>query len=296
MRKTYVLAPSFSIGPPPEVVGGATIPPEGRYQLGDILTDPFGAKPSVLNRFKRTPIPAAYLETPDEKDDVSYSSDELWGGKLGFFATILAYLGIGPSADVGVSAKSESSDVLKIKTLETREFDAREDYIRRVLASRPVDDYIGEFGTRTAGRTKPVELYMISGLKIAKEASSFTSTALREAGGSAGGGAGAAAKAKLVEITYNRSRSVSFETSKTDFVLALQLVRIRYAVKARKLETEVSLEKAVFFGESWDEEGGDHVCFKGVDQDVCDPEHAGRSVLKVEDETSSALLLIPELA
>jgi len=109
-------------------------------------------------------------------------------------------MGIGPSADLGLRAKSESSDVLKIKTLETREFDAREDYIRRVLALKPVGGYIGEFGARTTGRTKPVELYMISGLKIAKEALSFTSTDLREAGGSAGGVAGAAAKAKLTEI------------------------------------------------------------------------------------------------
>lgn len=292
MQKTYVVAPNFSISPSPKVKGDEPIPSDGRYQLGDILTDPFGPKPRVLNRYNRTRIPTKCLDPSDEKGGVTLSSDDLWSGQIGIWGSILASLGIGASVNLSVNAKSHSTEILTIKTLETVEFDACDDYVRAVLASEPVDGYIKEF-SNGGGKAKQVQLYMISGLKIAKEASS-TSTDLRQAGGGAGVSAEAAkAKAKLAEVNYKRSRDVSFETSKTDFVLAFQLVHILYEFETRKLATEVSVKKAGLADVEGAGKGA--VRFKGVDWDLSGEEQVGQGVLKVGDEESPILVLIPDL-
>jgi hypothetical protein len=295
MQKTYVVAPNFSIGAPPKVKGGEPILAEGRYQLGDIVTDPFGPKPSVLNRYQRTPIPDKYLDAePDDKSGVGINNDSLWSVRIGFWASLLAGLGIGgPALNVSVHAESQATNVLTIANLETREFDPHDDYVRDVLASEPVDAYIKEFGGggNAKANKRAVQLYMISGLKIAKGASSTSSTA-QEASGSAGASAAAKTEAKLVDLTRKRTSGVSFEKSNTDFVLAFQLLRIRYDVETRALTTETSTKKGALAGAS---AASGAVHFQGVDRDFSGAERAGREVLRVGDEQSPVVLLIPEL-
>ncbi|KAI0523947.1 hypothetical protein F5B22DRAFT_423614 [Xylaria bambusicola] len=290
MFKTYVVAPNFSIPPAPEVQGSAAIPPQGQLQLGDILTRPFGAKPIAINRYDRTPIDKDHLEAVDRKGDVQQNSQNLFSGRLGIWASLLANLGIGLDVDLSIHGLSNSADVMKIKSLETHSFDVRDDYIKKVLASRSVADYINEFKL-SAKEAKQIPLYMVSGLKIAKGVSSkFTD--LLKAGANIGSSESAGnADSKLLEVLWKRYRRVSFETS-TDFVLAFQLMHIRYDIATEKTKQNVSLEK-VTLADGTPIPTEISVNYAGTDQDFSGARKLSQEIFESRDGTE--LLLIPDL-
>lgn len=80
MAKTYVVAPNFSIPPGPKIEGSVEGSPpspishEGKFQLGDIITNPFGPKPIAINRYDRTPIKKKYIEELDQKGGVEHTA------------------------------------------------------------------------------------------------------------------------------------------------------------------------------------------------------------------------------
>ncbi|KAI0454925.1 hypothetical protein F5B21DRAFT_224309 [Xylaria acuta] len=290
MFKTYVVAPNFSIPPAPEVQGSAAIPPQGQLQLGDILNRPFGAKPIAINRYDRTPIDKDHLEAVDKKGDVQQNSQDLFSGRLGIWASLLANLGIGLDVDLSIHGLSNSADVMKIKSLETYSFDVKDDYVKKVLSSRSVAEYISEFKSSAKG-AKEIPLYMVSGLKVAKSASSkFTD--LSKAGANIGASESTGnADAKLLEVLWKRYRRVSFETS-TDFVLAFQLTHIRYNIATEKTEQDVSLEK-VTLADGTTIPPEISVNYAGMDQDFSGARKPSQEIFESKDDTE--LLLIPDL-
>ncbi|GAP88692.1 putative major facilitator superfamily MFS-1 [Rosellinia necatrix] len=290
MFKTYVVAPNFSIPPAPEVQGSAAITPQGQLQLGDILNRPFGAKLIAINRYDRTPIDGDYLEDVDMKGEVEQNSQNLFSGRLGVWASLLANLGIGLDVDLNIHSLSNSADVIKIKSLETRSFDVRDDYVKKVLMSQSVADYISEFKSSAQG-AKEVPLYMVSGLKVAKGASSKF-TELSKAGANIGAsGSTGNADAKLLEVLWKRYRRVSFETS-TDFVLAFQLTHIRYNIATEKTAWDVSLEK-VTLADGTAMPPGISVKYAGMNQDFSGARKPYQEIFHSGDDTE--LLLIPDL-
>jgi hypothetical protein len=290
MFKTYVVAPNFSIPPAPEVQGSAAIPPQGQLQLGDILSRPFGAKPIAINRYDRTPIGKDRLDAVDKKGSVQKTAQDLFSGRLGIWASLLASLGIGLGVDLNIHGLSKSEDVMKIESLETHTFDVRDDYVKKVLSSQSVTDYINEFKSEAPG-AKEIPLYMVSGLKVAKGASSkFTD--LSKAGANIGASESTGnADAKLLEVLWKRYRRLSFETS-TDFVLAFQLTHIKYNVATDTTEQDVSLEK-VTMADGTTIPAEISVNYLGMDQDFSAAKKPSQEILESRDDAE--LLLIPDL-
>ncbi|KAI0436886.1 hypothetical protein F4803DRAFT_198486 [Xylaria telfairii] len=290
MFKTYVVAPNFSMPPAPEVQGSAAIPSQGQLQLGDILNRPFGAKPIAINRYDRTTIDKEHLEAVDKKGDVQQNSQTLFSGRVGIWASLLANLGIGLDVDLSIHGLSNSGDVMTIKSLETHSFDVTDDYVKKVLASQSIVDYISEFKS-SAKDAKEIPLYMVSGLKVAKGASSkFTD--LSNAGANIGAFKSTGnADAKLLEVLWKRYRRHSFETS-TDFVLAFQLTHIKYNIASEKTEHDVSLEK-VTLADGTTIPPEVQVQYAGMDWDFSGARKSSQEIFESKDDKE--LLLIPYL-
>ncbi|KAH8892456.1 hypothetical protein GQ53DRAFT_764257 [Thozetella sp. PMI_491] len=283
MQNTYVVAPNFSIVPGPKVEASKAIPSDGRLQLGDILTEPFGPLPIGLNRNRRIPIDKNYLDNDkNEKKTVDLTATDLWSGRLGVWASILASFGIGAAVDLSIQAMSRSKDILKIKSLETHEFDLRDDYVKKVLATKPVKDYIEEFD-KNRGKKNTLKLYMISGLKIAKGASSeftdlFQASATIGASDQSGSN-----QAKLLEAKRRRYRGVTFKAS-TDFVLAYQLMRVKYNLDTKEGKVEgVSLEN-VTMADGTEIPAEIELGYEGFDNDLSTAE-APEKVMETSDAT-----------
>lgn len=188
MVNSYVVAPNFAIEPPPLIpralagqhAPGPTAPTAQssatttptissthtrspfsetvQIQLGDILVDPFGAEWRPVNRYSRTAIDGKYVEKPSKLGGFKETRANLLEGRLGVMASMLAALNLGLDFNVSLYWQSKSHEIIEVKTLETHTFDVTDDYIKMLLASTPVKDYL---------KKHPKDnLYLVSGLKL----------------------------------------------------------------------------------------------------------------------------------
>ncbi|CAI6097449.1 unnamed protein product [Clonostachys chloroleuca] len=230
MVNTYVIVPNFTTSPPPVITYPESTPSAngkppldpfsieaGRVQLGDVLADPFGPEIKALNRADRKKINGKFVDRTSEHGGLKAKRRELFDGRLGIWANLLATLGLGPSINISIHWESKSDDEIEAEALWTYSFDPDDTYVKSVLQSNSVKSYLDKY--------PEAPLYMVSGLKVAHGAKA-SSTASNNVDGNAGAEASSGiANLKLLNLIWNRSKHVSFKTA-TDFVLAVQLRHI----------------------------------------------------------------------
>ncbi|KAK3353392.1 hypothetical protein B0T25DRAFT_518469 [Lasiosphaeria hispida] len=269
MVNTFVVAPNFTMAPPPLIprkpkpqpadpetkpaspepkpadadpkpAADAESAPDPwaetvKIQLGDILAKPFGAEWRPLNRYDRTPIAWKHVEEPANHGGFKETRGRLFEGRLGVWASLLAAIGIGASVNIGVYLQSKSDEEVEVKSLETHTIDVTDDIVKDALKSKGVQDHLK--------KDDKAYLYIISGLKVAKGAKQSVESGF-EAGGdlSAADASNNLVNVKVGKLLWKRSKKTSFETA-TDFIMAAQLRRIILNEKKELVEHKLSLTK-----------------------------------------------------
>ncbi|OTA92569.1 hypothetical protein M434DRAFT_396341 [Hypoxylon sp. CO27-5] len=224
MVNTYVVAPNFSTAPPPRLYRPDDTPPAANQadpfsrlvelQLGDVLADPFGAEFDVINRDSRVKVDPENVEKLHRNEGFRTSRKELLSGRLGFWASLFAALGIGPDLNISVYLESRTEDILEVATLETHRFRVTDDYIREVLKSDKVVNHVKAYSCS--------QLYMVSGMKVAKGAKGGTVEEFKAGADGNGGDKSEVVDMKLLTFLWDRWKRTSFKEA-SDFVLAVQL-------------------------------------------------------------------------
>lgn len=137
----------------------APFDPLVELQLGDVLTNPFGAELEAKNRDCRVPIDPNHWEKMGRVGKFSDTRQSLLSGRLGAWASLLAAVGAGPDINAAIFWESRSSDVIEMDELETRRFRVTDEYVKKVLASQDVQKHLVEFPN--------ADLWMVSGMKYA---------------------------------------------------------------------------------------------------------------------------------
>lgn len=154
MIKSYFLAPNFDTAPPPE----------GPLHLGSILRSLADFEP--LNP-KVQAMPAAQLCPVVEKTGFQLSLDRLNSADYNFRAGAFKLLSLG--ANASIERTKGSNKVLSCQRLETYAFNPTERYIKDAVNDGDVNLFM------RSSRFK-VPVYMVTGLKVAYDASLATST------------------------------------------------------------------------------------------------------------------------
>lgn len=154
MVKSYFLAPNFTTAPPPE----------GPIKLGSILHSISDFK--TLNRTVQA-IPVAQLHPVDERTGFQIYLAQLHSADFSLTAKVLGLLGLGTSASIERTKGSET--LLSCKRLDTFAFEPTESYINESMKDSKVRSFM-----RSSRFRRPV--YMVTGLKVARGASSTSST------------------------------------------------------------------------------------------------------------------------
>jgi hypothetical protein len=172
MVNTYVVAPNFSMAPPPRLYRPDESPPPAppadrvavepfsplvELQLGDVLTIPFGAEMVAINSKGRVPIDTEDLHPLARDKGFSTTRKELLSGRLGLWASLLAGLGVGPAVNLSIFLESRTEDVLEVTELQTRRFRVTPSYVKDVLKSQAVVEHLKEYPTS--------HVYIVSGIK-----------------------------------------------------------------------------------------------------------------------------------
>lgn len=182
MVNTYVVAPNFSMAPPPRLYAkGEPLPPSPspsplpaaevvpapaptdpyaphvELQLGDVLTLPFGPEMAAINSKGRVPIDADDVYPTDTEKGFTKSRKELLSGRLGVWASLFAAMGVGPAVNVSVFLESRTEDVIEVGELQTRRFRITDDYIQKVVNSEAVESHLEKYSTS--------HIYIVSGMK-----------------------------------------------------------------------------------------------------------------------------------
>lgn len=210
VTKTYFIAPNLDIAPPPD----------GLLDLGHIISGPRETDIDPINQdghIQPSAPDGKALPKPTFKQGFTSTRNKLLTGEVGFWAHVVASLGI--HASLGFSHESDFD--IKVDRLETRVFSPSDDYVRQALAAPEVVQYLIDSEYQ-------VPLYMITGLKIARGAS-MKQGENRWAGLSMKGtfpleGSQVGPKA---EGSGHTKQGQSFKES-SDFVLAFRVRRIRF--------------------------------------------------------------------
>lgn len=228
-KSSYLVPPNFSITP-------ATATTKGPLDLGTLVTD-FGRYRPINQGFKnRVPIPEDLLYV-DVIEDVSFSSTSSRGVEGGLFAKILDQ-SIG--GDASLKGKRSSEDVFTMDKLETRYFYPSMAYVKETTELPDVK----RFNEMSEHKET---LYLITGLKIAWGAKVSTSRGSELEGKFEGG---AAAPAGVVDLGVggkgglSSASGVTFSHGKPrDFILGIQLEKIRYKKKSLFGKAELTMEE-----------------------------------------------------
>ncbi|KAH8177986.1 hypothetical protein LIA77_03068 [Sarocladium implicatum] len=228
-KSSYLVPPNFSIKP-------ASATTKGPLDLGTLVTDLGRYRPVNQGVDNRVPIPEDLLYV-DVIEDVSFSSTASRGIEGGLFAKILDQ-SIG--GDASLKGKRSSEDVFTMDRLETRYFYPNMAYVRK--ASNLPD--VREFNEMCEHKEP---LYLITGLKIAWGAKISTSRGSELEGKLEGG---ASAPAGVVDLGVGGNAGLSSASGVTfshgkprDFVLGIQLEKIRYKKKSLFGKPELTMEE-----------------------------------------------------
>lgn len=210
MSKTYIVAPNFSMGPT-------------SLQLGDVIEEPLSSELVPLNRLERIVIPERDICDIDTKTSFSLTRKALLSGRLGVWAQFLGFLGLPIGANAGVFMERNSTDIINVEALETHRFIATDSYLKTVMESGSIGAFLKASGYDT-------NLYMITGLKIARNAS-LNREASRNAGATLGPSAEGSGitLSPALELISQRTNGMAFESS-TDFILAFQVRKVKFKV------------------------------------------------------------------
>ncbi|KAH7020204.1 hypothetical protein EDB80DRAFT_561675 [Ilyonectria destructans] len=154
MVKSYFLAPNFTTAPPPE----------GPIKLGSILRNI--SEFETLNRTVQA-IPVMQLHPVNKQTGFEIFLGQLHSADFGLTAKVLGLLGLGTSASI--ERTKGSNNLLSCQRLDTFTFDPTESYINESMKDLDVRSFM-----RSSRFRLPV--YMVTGLKVARGASSTSST------------------------------------------------------------------------------------------------------------------------
>ena len=154
MVKEYFLAPNFT----------TASPPEGPIKLGSIIRNINEFEP--LNEHVRT-IPATRLSPLHVKDSLDISLDDLHSAHLSLTARALEVLGLGTGASV--QRTKGTNHIISCEHLETQTFIPTPSYISDSMDDPRVRSFMRSSRFR-------IPVYMVTGLKIARGASSTSSS------------------------------------------------------------------------------------------------------------------------
>ncbi|KAL2208341.1 hypothetical protein CC79DRAFT_1331533 [Sarocladium strictum] len=299
MVNTYVVAPNFAIAPPPLIPRAtaqksltactasaapvsaapaysesatnmpALLPLDSPYsgtvplQLGDVLVDPFGAEWRPVNRHSRTVIDSDHIETCSKFNGFRETRENLLQGRLGVMASLLAALNLGADINISLYWQSKSHEMIEVKTLETHTFDATDGYIKKLLVSRGVRDHLEKYPKDN--------LYLVSGLKVAKGAKQSIDQS-KAAGTDIAAGAASKdiADVKALKLAWKRCNRRGFKTA-SDFVMAVQLRRVKLDNKGELVDHYLSLRKATMEDgtpAAKDSDQGRPPVYAGLDDDL----------------------------
>jgi hypothetical protein len=223
---TYHVVPRFDIA----AKGGA-------LELGTLVGDLLKLKP--LNRRDRIPVPDDLAYTPVTHRGFRETRATLREGEFGAWAKAMCVQGVGASAKV--AGKKEAEETVSCDSVITTYFDPDIGYTARSLAVRGVNDHL-----RGVGRHKGAEVYMITGLKIAKKLSySNANTAQAEANLDVAANLAQAPAEVGVggRVAGGNQHIVEFTTD--DIVVGFRVTRYRY-VSENLLGTKKRLEAQDF--------------------------------------------------
>ena len=238
---TYQLAPNFTTRPSPK----------GPWTVGIVVEDlkqfaPLNSKDQIV------PISELYNH---ELRGISASANNTSDGNVGFLAKVLDQ-SIGGEASL--QGKKSKEDVYEIARLRTDYFYPRAKYLQAVLELPDVKDYLEETSYRAP-------IYLITGLKTA-----FGATVSMERGKSKeiNTEVGAMVPGSVdIGITTNAgahksSGTSSSHTGSTDFVLAMQVVKLHHKKKLfsgdKVLKKELVTKGAVLVDDEPSDTRGDN--------------------------------------
>ncbi|KAF4958948.1 hypothetical protein FGADI_2027 [Fusarium gaditjirri] len=162
MVKEYFIAPNFTTRPSPH----------GPIKLGTIMGNLHEFHP--FNQRQVPPIPTSQLNPVDTQDSVDIDLLDLHSDHQNFTTRALELLGRGPRAH---TQRPEGDHmIISCKHLDTISFNPTESYIKETLEN--LDD---ESHMPSSRSKRPV--YMVTGLKIARDASYSSRTSKRVAAG-----------------------------------------------------------------------------------------------------------------
>ncbi|KAJ9133330.1 hypothetical protein NKR23_g10838 [Pleurostoma richardsiae] len=275
MVKTYVLAPNFATAP------------DGAIKLGHVLKN--------LTEFvavnRNSIVPISNPNPVDIKDGFTATRAKLLSGELGFFAKVLALVGIGVGASIFYH--KSSSDVLSFAKLVTVTFDPTDDYIAETMKLADINIFLANTEYK-----KP--LYLITGLKIGQQGSmqSMTTTAIGGGAEAAAGPPGLPVEAGArLNVARATQEGIAF-TNSTDFIVAFRVRKVTF--KHGEPRHQAYDSKAVMQGKDGDEirstvtfEVSDDVSLGDLSlraQRSMHEENAGRDDADVDDEETLWIL------
>ncbi|KAF4450006.1 major facilitator superfamily MFS-1 [Fusarium austroafricanum] len=154
MVKEYFLAPNFTTAPPPE----------GPIKLGSILRNVTEFDPMNIHDLA---IPTTQLYPADIKEPFEISLHQLHSSDLSLKARALELLDLGTGASIRHTRGNDS--VISCKSLETHAFNPTESYMNQSMQDPGVRVF-------THMNWRRLSVYMVTGLKVARGASSTSST------------------------------------------------------------------------------------------------------------------------
>ncbi|KAK3361556.1 hypothetical protein B0T24DRAFT_599266 [Lasiosphaeria ovina] len=156
---TYHVVPRFDIA----AQGGA-------LELGTVVDSLLMLRP--LNRGAVVPIPAKLRYAPTTQSGFAETRSRLREGHGGVWARSLIAQGVGASASA--SAQSETTSKVACDAIVTTYFDPDRAYVARSLASGDVSEHF-------AGSGYEDDVYLVTGLKVAKKLRYSSSTSAQRA-------------------------------------------------------------------------------------------------------------------
>ncbi|KAH0430330.1 hypothetical protein CcaCcLH18_07842 [Colletotrichum camelliae] len=236
---TYHVVPRFDIA----AKGGA-------LELGTVVDGLLTLRP--LNREQIIPIRPGLRYTPVPTVGFTETRSRLREGHGSIWAKALVFQGAGASLEG--SAENETRSTVTCDALVTTYFDPDPEYVAQSLAVKRVDQYF-------VGSGYEEDVYLVTGLKVAKKLRYTSTTSAAKAGNAEVGvqepntgtqvGAGAGG-------TANDGHSIEFEVD--DIVVGFRVSRYAYVPasinpfsKKKKLVGEDYLKNAKMHGEGKDE-------------------------------------------
>ncbi|KAG5772925.1 hypothetical protein H9Q72_001104 [Fusarium xylarioides] len=210
-----------------------TTAPDGPIQLGTILRnlddfDPINRQIAAIPETDRFPVHTQAMKT--------FSLDELHSASLSFAARALGFFGLGTGASI--ERTKGSNNRISCERFETYVFNPTESYIKESIKDKDVAKFL------RSSRFKPV--YLVTGLKVARGASSTSSTGRVMALEHDASVLPSEAPASLgVKASYARGmRQVDKWESSTDFIVAFKVRKVRLG-RNQEIKHELYTKRAI---------------------------------------------------